>query len=276
MNHEERRYHSIKKAVVPLHPIGRRSTVVESNKERHRFSHLILEHGEKHIQDWAVVASSGSSDTNSARVSLSTSYDPTRVMGDFHPSNSQYNSSGTPKPVPPSACMGLIEGRLRLCSRSIVFEPLDTSRGIIRCPFHRMEHAPRPDKDANNQNLQHQYIQQQQLQQSTRHSYFKNFPSSSTTTFNPGDNGESDNCAPNHSPGGKISNLQNNAENQGNVVVIKSNRHLTMKANNVIAPFEMISTPVVFRFHFLHSSPDLFFELSQVSLCIIDGFFFHL
>lgn len=35
-----------------------------------------------------------------------------------------------------------IEGRLRLCSRSVVFEPVDINRGIMRCPLDRMKSCP--------------------------------------------------------------------------------------------------------------------------------------
>ena len=38
----------------------------------------------------------------------------------------------------PTVHMNKIEGRLYLCSRSLVFEPLDTSRGVIRCPWSKM------------------------------------------------------------------------------------------------------------------------------------------
>mmetsp|Transcript_6991 Transcript_6991/g.10441 ORF Transcript_6991/g.10441 Transcript_6991/m.10441 type:complete len:142 (-) Transcript_6991:48-473(-) len=35
-----------------------------------------------------------------------------------------------------------MEGRLRLCSSSVVFEPVDINRGIMRCPFDRMKRCP--------------------------------------------------------------------------------------------------------------------------------------
>lgn len=34
--------------------------------------------------------------------------------------------------------MKRIQGRLHLCTKSIVFEPTDTSRGVIRFPFDKM------------------------------------------------------------------------------------------------------------------------------------------
>ena len=38
--------------------------------------------------------------------------------------------------------MKRIEGRLYLCTKSIVFEPNDMSRGIIRYPFEKMTIGP--------------------------------------------------------------------------------------------------------------------------------------
>jgi factor associated with neutral sphingomyelinase activation len=73
-----------------------------------RFSELLLEHGEKHLQDWAVKATSSLNNNN--------------------------NSS--------SCQMKQLEGRLRLCSQSIVFEPRHSSWGIIRIPFRYMSACP--------------------------------------------------------------------------------------------------------------------------------------
>eukprot|EP00986_Skeletonema_menzelii_P019803 scaffold29164_cov171-Skeletonema_menzelii.AAC.2 len=78
-----------------------------------RFSELLLEHGEKQIKDWAVTASSLSSLTN----------------------NSTSNNSNC-------QIMKQLEGRLHLCSQSIVFEPRHSSRGIIRIPFRYMAACP--------------------------------------------------------------------------------------------------------------------------------------
>lgn len=85
-----------------------------------RFSELLLEHGEKHLQDWAVTASSSSSSLNK-------------------------NSSN-------SYQMKKLEGRLRLCSQSIVFEPRHSSRGIIRIPFRFMSACPSTTSIADNNN----------------------------------------------------------------------------------------------------------------------------
>jgi len=68
-----------------------------------RFSQLLLEAGEVHIHDWAAVATRGLSRRGA-------------VGGDVR-----------------------VTGRLRLCSRSTVFEPDDHTRGIIRLPFRRCD-----------------------------------------------------------------------------------------------------------------------------------------
>mmetsp|Transcript_745 Transcript_745/g.823 ORF Transcript_745/g.823 Transcript_745/m.823 type:complete len:105 (+) Transcript_745:2-316(+) len=44
----------MKEAVKVLYP--QKSRWVERNKDRSRFSTLLLEHGEKRLQDWAVIA----------------------------------------------------------------------------------------------------------------------------------------------------------------------------------------------------------------------------
>ena len=41
--------------------------------------------------------------------------------------------------------MTRIQGRLHLCTKSIVFEPTDTSRGVIRFPFDKMTITPTLD-----------------------------------------------------------------------------------------------------------------------------------
>ena len=84
------------------------------NGNKSRFSELLLEHGEKHLQDWAVIASTPSSSSS------------------FN-NNSNNNSNYQ---------MKQLEGRLRLCSQSLVFEPRHSSRGIIRLPFKYMNSCP--------------------------------------------------------------------------------------------------------------------------------------
>ena len=187
---------------------------VQQIDERSRFSQLTLEHGEKHLQDWAIVAySSPCTETDIANPSS------TRRSNKIHWEQSPLKKRSTAvqhvkkttqqhnNPVIrdknsfPTAHMKNIEGRLHLCSRSLVFEPNDTSRAIIRCPFARMDHSPRE------------------------------FPS---------DTGYEAMC-----------------------VEFTAKRHLSMKANNVIGPFEPISFPTRFRFTFLHSSPTSFVDLCE-------------
>lgn len=104
--------------------------------------------------------------------------------------------------------MTKIEGRLHLCSRSLVFEPLDQSRGILRCPFSRMDAPP------------------------------KEFPTTSDSTTTTGS------FAP-------------------MCIEFRCQRHVVMKTNNAIAPFDTITAPVHIRCTFLHSTPESFVELCQ-------------
>lgn len=108
--------------------------------DRSRFSSLLLEHGERHLQDWAVTASSEIIKRSGSSISST--------------SKTQWNQSGRSRKVGPNikrskpkrtpeTTMRNVEGRLHLCSRSLLFEPLDSMRGIIRCPFARMDCAPR-------------------------------------------------------------------------------------------------------------------------------------
>ena len=88
-----------------------------------RFSELLLDHGEKDLhQDWAVCASS--TDLSSSGIGV----------GDTSNSNGGF-CNGV---VHGSCQMKQIEGRVRICSQSIVFEPHQSSRGIIRIPFRYM------------------------------------------------------------------------------------------------------------------------------------------
>ncbi|EED91312.1 beach domain-containing protein [Thalassiosira pseudonana CCMP1335] len=96
--------------------------------------------------------------------------------------------------------MKQMEGRLRLCSQSVVFEPRQISRGIVRIPFRFMMACP--------------FI------------------------------GE----------GGATSSSLDTKSNT-TVVIVRCDRHVIIKANNVIGPYEHIQTPVEFRFAFQHSSP---------------------
>ena len=154
----------IKEAVACLRPVS-------LGCQKERFSNLLLEYGERQLQDWAVVASS----------SLGT------LSSTDH--------------GPPSTCMGRIDGRLKLCSNSIVFEPNDWSRGIIRLPFQKVTSLPTLQVDQADQ-----------------------------------------------------------------TVVIKCSRHLVMKVHNVIAPYDNYELATVFKFTFLHSTPQRFLELTHLLL----------
>jgi factor associated with neutral sphingomyelinase activation len=131
--------------------------------DRNRFSQLLLEHGETQLQDWAVMAysspckdteSSGSSSprrTGSTQwaqsQSATTSRSPMRSSG-TRTSGSKSSSSSQPggkfdMDSHPSVHMAKIEGRLHLCTRSLILEPNESSRGIVRFPFKRMDASPR-------------------------------------------------------------------------------------------------------------------------------------
>jgi factor associated with neutral sphingomyelinase activation len=138
-----------------------------------RFSQLLLEHGEQRLQDWAVVAfsspceiSSSSNSHGSTNINALTNYSNastgstiqwaqspaklTTTSTSSHSTGSKrrvHNASAMKqkmmdKDLYPTAHMSKIEGRLHLCTGSIVFEPNDNSRGIIRCPFNRMDGPP--------------------------------------------------------------------------------------------------------------------------------------
>lgn len=103
-----------------------------------------------------------------------------------------------------------LDGRLRLCSKSIVFEPTDANLPIMRFPLERMRSCP---------------------------------------------------------VRGSV----------GNLVEFEITRYFTMKARNVVAPFETVicdssGGSMSFQFMFLHSSPDQFLEIIEVSVYYWFGF----
>lgn len=214
--------------------------------DRNRFSQLLLEHGEKHLQDFAVVASSKaspSSTTKTSRARTSTSSSPTKTQW----AQSRKSRSHHPKrpsvkiydkEFAPSVNMGKIEGRLHLCSRSIVFEPLDATRSIVRCPFQRMEGPPREIDGV--------------------------------TAILEGDNNPT---KPNllHQSGPANRSFSGASEEETLVIEFHCSRHLVMKANNVVGPFDSVEVPVQFRFTFLHSHPDLFVELCTELFRLVNG-----
>ena len=222
-NDANRHQLSVKEVVKVLYPKARN---FDLEVGRSRFSQLILEHGEKPLQDWAVVAYSspitkggeGGASRGSGG-SSSTSSSPNR-SGEIqwlqspvkkcattkgghgaHGSNKRRGSLVPDKDNFPSAHMTKIEGRLHLCTGSLVFEPVEGSRGIVRCPFAKMDGSP----------VEH-----------------------------PVESGFESMC-----------------------VEFSSRRHLVIKANNTIGPYDTVSVPCRFRFTFLHSSPTSFVELCQ-------------
>lgn len=199
-----------------------------------RFSQLLLEHGEQRLQDWAVVAFSVpceiSSSSSSSNNNNNNSYGSNNVNATENHSNatiqwaqspvkvtsasttSSYSTSNKrkvhnastmkqkmmDKDLYPTAHMSKIEGRIHLCTGSIVFEPNDNSRGIIRCPFNRMDGPP----------IEH-----------------------------PNEVGFESMC-----------------------IIYSCKRHVVMKYQNIIGPYNTVSIPCRFRFTFLHSSPSHFIE----------------
>jgi len=116
-----------------------------SGLRKGRFSQLFLEHEEKHLRDWAVVASSSPIASSSVMGAGSGLGGGSGGGGSKrHPRRSRSRRYASDKPERiPSAGMKAVSGRLRLCSQSVVFEPDDVSRGIIRCRFVRMATEPR-------------------------------------------------------------------------------------------------------------------------------------
>ena len=96
--------------------VGSLSSISPSKRKvKKRFSELLLEHGERDLHlDFAVCASSS-------------------IL-----SSASSNGSG----ISGSCQMKKIEGRLRVCSQSIIFEPRQASRGIVRIAFRHMTVCP--------------------------------------------------------------------------------------------------------------------------------------
>ena len=223
--------------------------------DRSRFSTLLLEHGEKHIQDWAVIAYTAPSKTSSSMSqasprrsgktqwaqdrssSLSIEKNTGSIEGDVcssmaqnsgNKNSQQYQQQRSKKSDPayrrmkkknqhrvdkdtyPSVHMTKIEGRLHLCSQSIVFEPIDSTRPIVRIPFAKMDSQPK------------EYPSSTDLSAAT-----------STGSFEP------------------------------MCVEFHSSRHIAMKEKNIIGPFTVVSVATLFRFTFLHSSPSSLVDLCQ-------------
>jgi Beige/BEACH domain/PH domain associated with Beige/BEACH len=270
---------TVQEVIQYMHPkkksLNEKTCREDLTTHRTRFSALLLEHGEEVLQNWAVLCSSvlistsaattaaatedvdaNSNDNDNKKMvaaSSSSSVTPadskankiqwaqssslasggespnserknskllySRFSSDYSAATSSFFSdkstssnannnsrNNIDKDAYPSVRMNKIEGRLHLCTRSVVFEPLEASRPMVRCPFGFMsDTAPRE--------------------------YPQDAPSF-----------------------------------QGMCVEWHSTKHFTCKANNVIAPYQVVHKlggPVRFRCTFLHSSPTPFCELSQ-------------
>ena len=117
-----------------------------------------------------------------------------------------------------------IHGRLRLCSKSIIFEPQDTSRPIIKCPLDKLVSLP--------------------------------IPCSSPTQLNNNEN--------NTQVDSTTTNQSNTDTANMTTILVSINKHYLMKADHVVSPFISIDTPTEFRFLFLYSKPNTFLQLLQV------------
>jgi len=232
------------------------------NNHKRRFSPLLLEHGERELQDWGVVASSSSSSRTTSSVGspsrscrrLSSSSSMTsnnsnnssgtgiRMMGKHGPSKRKKKKAtkGPPIEPHPSISMKTIDGRLRLCSKSIVFEPDDVSRGIIRLPFEKMVCEPL-----------------QQCQQQNGLSNSANVETANEVTDATNVNTTATSALFNRNQ------QQQNQQRNKNAVIIKCNKFLVMKKNNVIGPYDIVEVLTEFRFTFLHSNPINFLDLGK-------------
>lgn len=213
-----------------------------------RFSSLLLEHGEQAIQDWAVVAYTAPWKAGMAAARMAASNNRSSSSGASGSSGNTSSGGGggsheaskgdtilwaqasqpsatsetqaaarkrnvrnmspivsttTPRSVAdiskdeyPTMHMTKISGRLFLCTRSLVFEPDDVSRGVIRCAWSRMQGLTSVDNDDWS-------------------------------------------------------------------IQIYTNRHIVMKVNNIVGPFESIDIATKFRFCFLHTKPQAMMDLAQ-------------
>lgn len=263
------------------------------NNHKRRFSPLLLEHGERELQDWGVVASSssiktsspdGSSSSRRKRLGSSSSNNSfNSINSSFNAANNRSSTSsrmmdkkgsckrkkktttkGSLVEAPPSTKMKSVDGRLRLCSKSIVFEPNDVSRGVIRLPFNKMICEP-----------QHDQQQQHELYSSV------NFETTKEVINGGGVNASAING--NHelgwngpiNDGGEHQRTQKNQlpqqQQNKNIVLVKCKKFWVMKKNNIIGPYEMIDTFSEFRFTFLHSNPLNFLDLGKVSVSVFNN-----
>lgn len=238
---------SMKEAAQVLYPQKRaiaESGGGSSRGARSRFSTLLLEHGEKLIQDWAVIAYSNPTNANGSANSSSSS-SPLLLHSPRKSKNSHQGSTWASQQTPsknkksstrrnkvaaansavgkhaatshvskeshPTVFMTKWEGRLHLCSKSLIVEPNDFSRGIIRIPFSRMPEGPP-----------------------------KEYPSEKANA-----------------------NTTTTGQYEPMCVEFMSTRHWVMRENGSIGPFESVAVSTTFRLTFLHSSPSTLVQLCQ-------------
>lgn len=108
-----------------------------------RFSLLLLEFGEMLLQDWAVVLSTTNVEVVAAAESLSTK-NKNKSGQQQRTKTKQQRAAAAHQP---SNISTRLQGRLHLCTKSLVFEPDEPMRPIWRFPFSRME-APPKEVDA--------------------------------------------------------------------------------------------------------------------------------
>lgn len=111
-----------------------------------RFSLLLLEFGEILLQDWAVVVTMSDSDGDSGSNGAS-------ANSKSAPASQISARSNARSSKPPSASQRRnqsqrtktnlsLQGRLHLCTKSLVFEPDEPLRAILRFPFNKMDASP--------------------------------------------------------------------------------------------------------------------------------------
>jgi hypothetical protein len=204
-----------------------------------RFSSLLLEYGETLLQDWAVVLSTSEQDAQqplssaaaAAAAGSKAGAAQWNKSGRHQSSSSSLNrSSITSKPQQQK--WSKLQGRLHLCTKSLVFEPQNVLRPILRFPFSKMESPPKEGADM----------------------------TAGTTPQTPNRPGATTTSA---------SNLGDSYE-LPLTIQLQVRRYFSMKENNVIGPITSVEVSTAVQFTFLHSNPkDYFCELCQVSISIL-------
>lgn len=138
---------SLKEVLPSLHPPK------HQHQDSGRFSQLLLEHGEQYLQDWAVWAYSSpveATKSSSPRRSEAIQWAQQSPQSSSHRSSLRHSKASIHPIVDmetyPTCHMKHWEGRLHLCTRSIVLEPTDPSRGIVRCAFAKIEGSLYPSE----------------------------------------------------------------------------------------------------------------------------------